>query len=130
MRHAQILGLCCLLALPARAQDAADVAPLASALTKLSRALDAAAHAPRHAALDGQGLLDVVRTRDPVLMKAFAGNVVWARRDGGDSIVLVCDAGGRQALLEDAGCTAPLDVQHWQGFRQCAFTLDPAAVCR
>jgi len=129
MRHALILGFC-LLAWPARAQDAADIAPLASALTKLSRALDAAAHNPRHAALDGQALLDVVRARDPVLMKAFAGNVVWARREGGASVLLVCDGRGQQALLEDAGCTAPLDVQHWQGFRQCAFTLDATAACR
>lgn len=129
MRHVLIFAVC-LLALPAQAQDAATMGPLASALTKLSRALDAAAHNPRYAALDGQGLLAVARARDPVLMKSFTDNVVWARRDGGGSVVLVCDAGGRQALLEDAGCTAPLEIQHWQSFRQCAFTLDPADACR
>lgn len=129
MRHVLILAAC-LLALPVQAQDAAAMGPLASALTKLSRALDAAAHNPRYATLDGQGVLDVARARDPALMKAFDKNVIWVQRDGGNSLVLVCDGRGAQALLEDAGCTAPLEIQHWQGFRQCVFTLDVATVCR
>jgi len=45
------------------------------------------------------------------------------------ALLLVCTKDGKQALLEDAGCTARLDRQV-QGEAPCEFTLQAAESCR
>jgi len=51
-------------------------------------------------------------------------------REGADSAVLVCESAADKALLEDAGCTARLDAQRWQGGDDaCAFTLRLREIC-
>ena len=104
---------------------------LASALTKLSAAVDATVRyrRPPEGLSEGE-LLRTATAHDPELMKPFEGLTVRVLRRGRDSAVLVCQPGGR-ALLEDAGCTAKLDVHRWSAAEgtQCEFTLDVHKVC-
>lgn len=104
---------------------------LASALTKVSAAVDATVRYRRPPeGLSEAELLRTATAHDAALMKPFDGMTVRVLRSGRDSAVLVCQAGGR-ALLEDAGCTAKLDVHRWNavGVAQCEFILDVSKVC-
>lgn len=111
------------------AQDASEMGPLASALTKLSRAVDAAANNSSFVALNGDELLEAAIRHDKALLAPFQDRKIRVLRQGGNSIVLVCDPSATQALLEDAGCTPPLERQHWQEQRPCTFTLSIETVC-
>lgn len=105
---------------------------LASALTKVSAAVDATARFRRSAdGLDEALLLQTAIAHDPDLMKSFEGFTVRVLRIGRDSAVLVCEAGNGSPLLEDAGCTAKLDAHRWSqgGDRRCEFTLDVKQSC-
>jgi hypothetical protein len=91
---------------------------LASALTKVSAAVDATVRYRRQPESLTEG-------------EPFDGLSVRVLRSGRDSAVLVCQPQGK-ALLEDAGCTAKLDAHRWRttgGGNQCAFTLDLDKVC-
>lgn len=57
--------------------------------------------------LDESELLKLATRHDPVLLENFNGYKVRVLRQDRHSVVLVCDAAGTQALLEDAGCTGP-----------------------
>lgn len=111
------------------AQDASEMGPLASALTKLSRAVDAAANAPNLSALSGDALLEAATRHDKTLLTPFQDYKIQILRRGGNSIVLVCDSSADRALLEDAGCTPPLERQHWREQRPCTFSLSIESVC-
>jgi hypothetical protein len=104
---------------------------LASALTKLSAAVDVTVRyrAPAETLSESELLL-AATAQTPQLMKPFEGMTVRVLRRGRDSAVLVCQADGK-ALLEDAGCTAKLDVHRWSatGSDRCEFTLDINKVC-
>jgi len=105
---------------------------LASALTKVSAAVDATARYRRPAdGLSEAELLQLSTAHDPALMRPFDGLTVRVLRDGRDSAVLVCEAQGGKALLEDAGCTAKLDQHRWNSgsVDRCDFTLDVKLVC-
>lgn len=104
---------------------------LASALTKVSAAVDATARYKRSAdgLMEGQ-LLQASTEHDPGLLKPFDGLTVRVMRSGRDSAVLICQTGGGKALLEDAGCTAKMDVRRWSGTNPlCEFTLDVKQAC-
>lgn len=104
---------------------------LASALTKLSAAVDVTVRyrAPAESLSESELLL-AATAQNPQLMKPFEGMKVRVLRRGRDSAVLVCQADGK-ALLEDAGCTAKLDLHRWSatGSDRCEFTLDVSKVC-
>ena len=109
-----------------------DMNHLASALTKVSAAVDAKvryedfpANAP------SEELLKAVAQGDPQLMRNFDGRVLRVLREGEDSAVLLCEAGPGRALLEDAGCTAAMDAHRWSSAapQHCEFTLNLKAVC-
>jgi hypothetical protein len=105
---------------------------LASALTKVSAAVDATVRYRRpDEDLAEAELLQLSTAHDPNLMKPFNGLTVRVLRDGRDSAVLVCEARNGKALLEDAGCTAKLDQHRWNsgGFDRCEFTLDIKKIC-
>ncbi len=105
---------------------------LASALTKVSAAVDATVRYKRSAdALEDAQLLQVSTTHDPVLLKPFEAQRVRVLRVGRDSSVLVCDAKSGDVLLEDAGCTPQLDSHRWRDTPQasCEFSLDLKKVC-
>ncbi|MEJ2801589.1 hypothetical protein WAE61_06900 [Comamonadaceae bacterium PP-2] len=105
---------------------------LASAVTKVSAAVDATARYKRSADdLNGTQLLQASTAHDPSLLKPFDGQLVRVLRDGRDSSVLVCNAKSGKALLEDAGCTPQLDAHRWRDTPQtnCEFSLDLKKIC-
>ena len=105
---------------------------LASALTKVSAAVDATARHRRSAdGLNEAQLLQAATAHDPSLMKPFDGMTVRVLREGRDSAVLVCRANGGTPLLEDAGCTAKMDVHRWSQAAndRCEFTVNVKQVC-
>ncbi|MDB5859966.1 MAG: hypothetical protein JWQ76_3655 [Ramlibacter sp.] len=105
---------------------------LASALTKVSAAVDATVRYRRPPENMSEGdLLRAATAHDIQLLKPFDGFTVRVLRSGRDSAVMVCQPRGR-ALLEDAGCTPKLDVHRWNapgGNDRCEFTLDLNTVC-
>lgn len=122
----------CLVTACATQPSAQEMNYLASALTKVSAAVDATVRYRRPAdGLPEAELLQLSTAHDPALMKPFDGLTVRVLRDGRDSAVLVCEARGGKALLEDAGCTAKLDQHRWNsgGVDRCEFTLDIKKVC-
>ncbi len=109
-----------------------DMNHLASALTKVSAAVDAKVRYENYpASASSEELLNAVAQVDPPLMKNFDGQVLRVLRQGEDSAVLLCEAGPGRALLEDAGCTAAMDVHRWSlaAPQRCEFTLNLKAVC-
>lgn len=131
MIHAAILALA-LLGGCATQPSEREMNYLASALTKVSAAVDATARYKRSS--DGLGetqLLQAATAHDPSLMRPFEDLTVRMQRVGRDSAVLVCQLGDGKPLLEDAGCTAKLDVHRWSNGAngRCEFTLDVKQTC-
>ena len=68
--------------------------------------------------------------RDPSLCEPFASDSVLVKVVDDNVILLLCDAGRKQALIEDAPCTMQTDRRAWEeSSKPCEFTLDVAAVC-
>lgn len=105
---------------------------LASALTKLSAAVDANVRyddIPPHTTSDA--ILSKSTADDPDLLTPFKGYRLQVFRDGMSTLVLVCDSNEKTALLEDAGCTAKMDSHRWSATTNtsCQPSLDLKAVC-
>jgi len=83
------------------------------------------------AELKDYALLEKATENNPQLLKGFENFSLRAIAVNKHSIVLVCDAKGQQALIEDTGCTGEVDVLHWQGEtpKPCDFTIDVNVVC-
>lgn len=119
-----------LLAACASAQSERDMNYLGSALSKLSAAVDATVRYDKPAEdVDEATLLQLSVAQDASLLQPFNGMTVRIRRQGQASAVLVCEAPGGKALLEDAGCTARMDSHRWRDETACQFTLDLSATC-
>lgn len=105
---------------------------LASALTKVSAAVEATVRygtlAPN---VTDEQILAAATAHDPVLLKNFDGRTIRVIRQGEDSAVLVCERLSGKALLEDAGCTAKMDLHRWSEIasQACKPTLDLKRVC-
>lgn len=134
-RSCTVLLLCASLAGGALADPSAEEAMMirASALTKLSTAVEAAVRYDAEAAagLGGQALLAFAARDDAALLERFAGLELRVARGDRHASVLVCSPDGGQALLEDAGCTSRLDRHAWReaDAAPCEFRLDLAALC-
>lgn len=105
---------------------------MAARAAQVARAVHYTARSPAIAPeLDGEALVARASVNDPATLAALADFHVTARRQGKASVVLVCDKARTQALLEDAGCTQPVERHRWQESPRgaCAFTVDPASVC-
>lgn len=105
----------------------------ASELTKLSTAVESAVHyeRDRSAGLKGLALMKFATEHDPELLSRFSAYEVRVSAKDSHSAVLVCTADGRRALLEDAGCTAPMDRHAWNEGPEtpCEFKLNLSALC-
>ncbi len=104
----------------------------AAALKKLSAAVESAVQykdAPPELADDA--LLRFAVAHNPSLLDGFEGYVLKARNSNAHAVVLLCDGTGKYALIEDAGCTGEVDVQHWSraASSPCDFTLDVVTLC-
>lgn len=112
--------------------DANEMNRLASALTKLSAAVDAIVrYDDIPPDTNGSAILTKAKALDPELLLAFEGRTVRVVRQGENSLVLVCDLAAKKALLEDAGCTAKMDLHRWDSLTpsSCEATLDLPTVC-
>lgn len=103
----------------------------ASALTKLSAAVESTVRYKNPPPeLNDDELLMLATRHDPALLDNFKGYTVRVLRHARHSIVLVCDTSGTRALLEDAGCSGPMDRHRWMEKPEaCEFTIDTAEVC-
>lgn len=105
------LALASLLAACALRPSEREMNYLASALTKVSAAVDATVRfRPPPAAASEAEMLQASTAHDPGLLRPFADYILRVQRSGRASAVLVCDRAAKTALLEDAGCTARADV--------------------
>ena len=104
----------------------------ASALTKLAAAVESTVRYKNPPpGLDEKELLIRATQHDPALLRNFKGYKVRVLRQDKHSVVLVCDASGQRALLEDAGCSGRMDRHRWMGNPQpCEFSIDTKEVCR
>lgn len=111
--------------------DAEEMYIRASALTKLSAAVESAVRYKNPPSDLGEQELLVFATRhDPALLENFRGYKVRVLRRARHSVVLVCNAAGTRALLEDAGCTGPMDRARWKDRGEpCEFSVDPGTAC-
>jgi hypothetical protein len=111
--------------------DAKEMYIKASALTKLSAAVESAVRYKNPPSdLGNQELLVFATRHDPALLENFRGYEVRVLRRERHSVVLVCDATGTRALLEDAGCTGPMDRARWRERPEsCEFSVDPDTAC-
>jgi hypothetical protein len=86
---------------PAQHPDTEEMYIKASALTKLSAAVESTVrYKSPPSDLDESELLKLATRHDPVLLENFNGYKVRVLCQDRHSVVLVCDAAGTQALLE------------------------------
>jgi hypothetical protein len=111
--------------------DTEEMYVKASALTKLSAAVESAVRYKNPPSdLGDQELLVFATRHDPALLENFRGYKVRVLRKERHSVILVCNAAGNRALLEDAGCTGPMDRARWKERPEpCEFSLNPENVC-
>lgn len=115
-----------------QAGNGEDMADLAEALRPVSSAVDGYLNFSEVPVVaDGKELLIKATEHNSKLLERFAGYVVLVRRDGLASSVLVCDADRKHALMEDSGCTGPVDARLWEQptLPVCDFQLDLQQVC-
>ena len=111
--------------------DSEEMYIKASALTKLSTAVESTVRYKNPpSGLGDRELLELATRHDPVLLENFRGYKVRVLRQERHSVVLVCDETGTRALLEDAGCTGPMDRERWMGQAEpCEFSINTEQVC-
>jgi hypothetical protein len=111
--------------------DPEEMYSQASALTKLSAAVESTVRYKNPPSELGESELLVLATQhDPVLLENFKNYKIRVLREARHSAVLVCDASGTRALLEDAGCTGPMDRERWKDKSEpCEFSIDTRVVC-
>ena len=111
--------------------DSEEMYIKASALTKLSAAVESTVRYKNPPLeLSESELLTLATRHDPILLENFKDYKVRVLRQERHSVVLVCDAAGRRALLEDAGCSGRMDRERWIGRQEsCEFSIDAKEVC-
>lgn len=104
----------------------------AVALTKVSAATEANLRygPPSDMYSDKEFLIRSV-AHDPTLLAPFSEYQIQVIRQENHTATLVCSQDGSTALLEDAGCTATMDIHHWKKSprKPCAFTANLAELC-
>lgn len=114
------------------ASDREQMLQLASALTKLSAAVESSCRYKNPPAdLRDEGLVELATRHDPKLLQPFHEYLLKAKCEEAHGVVLLCSKDDR-ALIEDSGCSGALDIHHWQSElpRACAFALPVRAACK
>lgn len=127
-----LLALFLLTACTSTSAKKEEMYTLASALTKLSSAVEATVrYNPPSENLTDQQLLELATLHDPSLLLPFKSYQIQVKKENRHAIVLVCKQKDSPALLEDAGCSAEMDKNHWLNKPPvpCVFTLDTGSVC-
>lgn len=106
--------------------------PLAASLTHLSTAVEGyVRYKTLPPDIREDELLNLVNQDNNQLLEPFGDYKLRVLIQDKHAIVLVCTKDGKQGLLEDAGCTAPLDRHLWEATPKapCEFTLKAREVC-
>lgn len=104
----------------------------ASALTKVAAAAEASVrYGNPPETLSDEEFLGFATAHDPGLLEPFSRYRLKALRKDRHVVILLCDADGMTALIEDAGCTGVSDQHHWKTVPSapCSFTLEPSVLC-
>lgn len=114
------------------ADESEKMLSLGSALTKLSAAVDSTVrYEDLPEDISDSELLALATKHDPTLLSPFSDYVKKVRRQNHHAIMLICSGDGKQALIEDVGCTAKLDKHSWEikPALSCEFTLTVSNSC-
>jgi hypothetical protein len=110
-----------------------ELRALGSAVMKVSAAAESAVrYKDPPPNLSEEGLLAFATQHDPSLLQPFREYKLRIKGEEGHAIVLVCTKNGAIALLEDAGCSGPMDKTMWETDppRPCDFSLRVRNVCQ
>lgn len=109
-----------------------EMMPLASRLTKVTMAVEAAVqNDPAAGGLSDAKLIRLATAHDRSLVRPFSKLKLRAEGRGGHAVVLLCSKDGKTALFEDSGCTASMEKHHWQAAQPvpCELTIPAEDVC-
>jgi hypothetical protein len=103
----------------------------AAALRRVSLAVEALRYENVPVEMENAELLTFATRHEPRLLEGFDNYVLKAELRNRHSLLLLCDSTGKKALIEDTGCTGPVDVHHWQKpvLPPCEFTIIIEEVC-
>jgi hypothetical protein len=104
---------------------------LAASMINLSAAVDAYfSDADAAPATSDEEIIRQATAHDPSLLTSvFKPYLIRVQRQAPYSVLLLCTEDGKQAVLEDAGCSARLDRRAKKG-APCKFTLKVGAGCK
>ncbi|WP_105189924.1 hypothetical protein [Pseudoalteromonas sp. T1lg48] len=114
----------------AHGHDPEEMADLASQLKDISAAVDGTLKFSAEDFPDSQALLLAALDNDTSRLVPFQHYKLTIAVQNDNAVLLLCE--DDVALIEDAGCTAKSDMQHWQAAeaKSCEFTLDTEHICR
>lgn len=109
--------------------DPEKMANLASQLKDISAAVDGTLKFSSQTYTDPQALLMAAINNEQNKLDPFEGYQLKVFIQDKNAVLLLCE--DDVLLIEDAGCTAQSDLQHWQSTQSkaCATTLDTNLVC-
>lgn len=105
----------------------------ASALTKLSAAVEATVRYEGVAVnADSEEIIRQATRHDKTLLSYFSDYELKVHVEARHAIVLLCNKEKTEMHLEDAGCSAEMDVHHWKTktIQTCEATLDLNETCQ
>lgn len=111
--------------------DKNEMNKLASSLTKLASAVESTVRYKKPPkGISDRDLLTLATKHDPKILEPFKNYTVKVSQENRHAVVLVCTKNGKRALLEDAGCSRPMDKHLWQSSASCKFTLRVKDICK
>jgi len=113
----------------ANAHDPEKMADLASQLKDISAAVDGTLKFSSETYTDPQKLLLDALRNDKAKLEVFKDYQLKVVIQEQNAVLLLCEE--ETLLIEDAGCTAKSDIQHWQTeeIKACEASLKTETVC-
>lgn len=113
----------------ANAHDPEKMADLASQLKDISAAVDGTLKFSSEPYTDSHKLLLAAIKDDKTRLEPFKNFQLKVVIQEQNAVVLLCKE--ETLLIEDAGCTAKSDIQHWQlsESHACEITIKPNLIC-
>ena len=105
------------------------MADLASQLKDIATAVDGTLKFSETSYSTTDELLKAAVNNDLSKLAPFEEYTLIVNVQDDDAVLLLCDA--NTALIEDAGCTAQSDIQHWGSgvIHQCEITINAQQLC-
>lgn len=113
-------------------QDGKQMYELGAKLILLSAAVEGRVrYEDVPAGISEEELLILATRHDPSLLEPFKPYLVKVLPENRHAVILICSKDGSRGLLEDAGCSRPMDKHLWQSEppAPCRFTLSVTSVC-